>query len=225
MLNYLFKFLQRSPSYRRINYHSTSARFRSNLKLKLNMQMHDATVTHETGIDKDVWLFRMHATHGCTQVTFKTDKWKNELPEQIEIVHETERPESHPTKAPTITSPWHLAVMKGFLSLVLVSIALLQTTAAVPTASARRSIVIARTPEIETKDLEGRSFIRYAGAVYPDLDDSEAKVMEALIIKTVIGPITTKFEEVFIYVHCTALVCGEYILEVPNTSIRKNFPC
>ncbi|KAG1861324.1 hypothetical protein F4604DRAFT_1788395 [Suillus subluteus] len=52
--------------------------------------------------------------------------------------------------------------MKGLLSLVLVSIALLQTTAAVPAASARRGIVITRTPEIETKDLEGRSYLRYA---------------------------------------------------------------
>ncbi|KAG1861325.1 DNA polymerase family A-domain-containing protein [Suillus subluteus] len=51
--------------------------------------------------------------------------------------------------------------MKGLLSLALVSIALLQTIAAVPTASARRGIVIIRTPEIETRDLEGRNYIRY----------------------------------------------------------------
>ncbi|KAG2038456.1 hypothetical protein BDR03DRAFT_954840 [Suillus americanus] len=51
--------------------------------------------------------------------------------------------------------------MKGLLSLVFVSIALLQTTVAVPTAaSARRGIVIARTPEIETKDLEERGYVR-----------------------------------------------------------------
>lgn len=63
--------------------------------------------------------------------------------------------------------------MKGLLSLVLVSIALLQTTAAVPTASARRGIVITRTPEIEAKDLEERRYIpsRYAVGTSSDEDE------------------------------------------------------
>ncbi|KAG2038463.1 hypothetical protein BDR03DRAFT_1009912 [Suillus americanus] len=65
--------------------------------------------------------------------------------------------------------------MKGLLSLVLVSIALLQTAAAVPAAPLRRGIVITRTPEIEAKDLEERSFIRYASgdSVYHTSDATD----------------------------------------------------
>ncbi|KAG1876356.1 hypothetical protein F4604DRAFT_1924646 [Suillus subluteus] len=81
--------------------------------------------------------------------------------------------------------------MKGFLSLILVSIALLQTAAAAPAVSersqavkksegeqkTRRGIVITDSPEIETKDVEKRNFIigfyRFSYANDDDLENSE----------------------------------------------------
>ncbi|KAG1837572.1 hypothetical protein DFJ58DRAFT_144664 [Suillus subalutaceus] len=77
--------------------------------------------------------------------------------------------------------------MKGLLSLVLVSIALLQMTAAAPTASERSQDVEKRnvyfgqyaktdkddkdTPETETRDVEKRSW--WLGKYKPDEDDDE----------------------------------------------------
>ncbi|KAG1833267.1 hypothetical protein DFJ58DRAFT_750298 [Suillus subalutaceus] len=76
--------------------------------------------------------------------------------------------------------------MKGFLSLVLVSIALLQTAAAAPAVSERSQAVkksegeqiITDSPEIETKDVEKRNFIigfyRFSYDQNDDLENSEA---------------------------------------------------
>ncbi|OAX33569.1 hypothetical protein K503DRAFT_804276 [Rhizopogon vinicolor AM-OR11-026] len=56
--------------------------------------------------------------------------------------------------------------MKGFLSFVLVAIALLQTTAAVPIVSERSPDAVNRKPnyavdDFETEDVEKRSYIAF----------------------------------------------------------------